>query len=109
MLEWYCLNSLITDLHGLNFLSIPLRIIGILFTKVGQVFSRTGLFGGCSEELACLLQGWKRWGASGFTLLALTSDLRKLVLLVNRCHDELKNKRHKTGYEGLTQKNYKLR
>ena len=58
---------------------------------------------------ACLLQGWKRWGAGGFTLLALTRDLRKLVLLVNRCYGELKNKRRKTGYEGLTQKNYKLR
>ena len=49
-LAWYCLNSPIMDLHVLNFLSIPLRIIGILFTKEGG-FGWTGVFGGCSEEL----------------------------------------------------------
>ena len=32
---------------------------------------------------ACLLQGWQRWGASSLTLLVLTSDLRKLILLVS--------------------------
>ena len=53
--------------------------------------------------------GLEALGAGSFALLALKSDLCKLVLLVNRCHGELKNKKCKTGYEGLTHKDYKLR
>ena len=57
----------------------------VLTTRLGTDWSYWKWF-----RRACLLQGWKRWGANGLTLLALTSDLGKLVLLVNRCHGGLK-------------------
>ena len=49
-LGWCCLNSPITDRHVLNFWSIPLRMTGIVFLRVGG-FGRTGVSGGCSEDL----------------------------------------------------------
>ena len=54
---------------------------GIVFLKdegLGRTWGLWWLFRGPSP-----LQGWKRRGAGGFTLLALASDLRELVLLVN--------------------------
>ena len=72
-LGWYCLNSLISCLQVLILSSTPLIITGIVFFRLGR--GRTGVSGGCSEELGfCRAGSVAELMALRFLCLRVTSE-----------------------------------